>query len=163
MNRNATPLNVLTSLPVRWSIALAYTVVATILLVQSSLQPIIGPPAPTGPLTLERELLLTVAHFVTFLLLVVVWWWAARALLPAPRALFVAVGFALIFGIITEIAQTAMVDRQASLYDLAVNWTATIATATFISERSRRRDRSASETAIVENAGRVTSNVRLPR
>ncbi|MFO7320758.1 MAG: hypothetical protein DIU68_003435 [Chloroflexota bacterium] len=163
VNDSKSPLALLTSLPIRWSVALAYTVFVTILLVQSSTQPLVGPPAPPGPPDLQRELLLTLGHVVTFSLLVIIWWWAGKALLPAPRALFVAVGFALVFGLITELAQTAMVDRQASLFDLAVNWTTTIATATLISERWRKRMALTGQRTVVENSRRVTSDVRLPR
>lgn len=123
---------------VRVLLALAWTLLVTVMLVQSSGKPVIGPPAPPGAPDLRREIELTLGHVVVFFSLVVLWWWAVLALLPAPRALFVAVGFALIFGLITELAQTAVADRQASLFDIAVNWTVTIATAAWISARWRK-------------------------
>lgn len=130
-------LGILKSTPVRWSLALSYTLLVTVMLVQSSGQPIVGPPAPPGPPSLLREIELTLGHVAAFSGLVVLWWWAMQAILPPPRALFVAVGFAVIFGFLSEIAQTLVSDRQASLFDLAVNWTTTVFTAAFILEKWR--------------------------
>lgn len=132
-------LGIARSTPARWLYALAYTLLVTVLLVQSSSQPIIGPAAPPDPPDLERELMLTLGHVVSFSGLVVLWWWAILALLPPPRALFVSVGFAIVFGLLTEMAQTLVGDRQASLFDLAVNWTSTVFVATVILERVRER------------------------
>jgi VanZ family protein len=123
----------------RLLLAAGWTLLVTVMLVQSSSQPIVGAPAPPGKPDLWREIELTSGHVVVFALLVLLWWWALSAKLPPPRALFVAVGFALIFGTITELAQTALSDRQASFFDMAVNWTVTIMTATFLSERWRVR------------------------
>lgn len=132
-------LGFLKSTPARWCYALAYTALVTVMLVQSSSQPIVGPPAPPGPPDLLRELELTMGHIVAFAGLVVLLWWALVALLPTPRALFVAVSFAIIFGLMTEVAQTLVADRQASLFDLAVNWTVTVFVSTYILEKWRSR------------------------
>ena len=70
--------------------------------------------------------------------LVMLWWWALSTSLAEPRALFVAVGFALIFGVMTEVAQSAVPDREVSLFDLAVNWSVTIIAAVLISSRWRK-------------------------
>lgn len=127
------------SLPVRWLIALVYTLLVTILLVQSSSQPLIGPPAPAGAPDLKREIELTLGHVGAFSGLVVLWWWALAAILPTPRALFVTVVFAILCGLLTEMAQTLVADRQPSLFDLAVNWTVVVFVASFILERWRSR------------------------
>lgn len=124
-------------LTARVGLALAWTILVTVMLVQSSGKPYVGPPAPPGEPDLWREIQLTSGHVVVFVVLVVLWWWALSSKLPQPRALFVAVGFALIFGCISEIAQTAVGDRQASFFDMAVNWSVTIMTATVISTRWR--------------------------
>jgi VanZ family protein len=123
---------------VRYALAFAWTLLVTVMLVQSSSQPVVGPPAPPGAPDLTREIELTIGHIITFFVLVVLWWWALEPRLKGPRALFVAVGFALIFGVITELAQSIVPDREASLFDLAVNWTVTIAAATLISARWRK-------------------------
>ena len=134
-------LGILDSLILRWILALGFTLLATILLLQPSGNPVIGPAAPPGTPDLWREIQLTVGHVVVFFALVVLWWWTLRMSLPSPRALFVAVGFALLFGLLTEIAQTLVADRQASLFDMAVNWTVTIGTAVAIAERGRKQQR----------------------
>lgn len=112
----------------RWTVALVYTLFVTVLLVQSSSQPVVGPPAPPGAPDLRREIELIAGHVVVFAVLVVVWWWALSAILPVTRAMFVTLGFALIYGVITELAQVAVADREPSLFDVAVNWTVTVAT-----------------------------------
>lgn len=127
----------LTGFPARLALAVGWTLLVTITLVQSSANPVVGPAAPPGHPDLWREIQLTSEHVVVFGALVWLWWWAFSARLAPPRALFVAVGFALIFGALTELAQTALSDRQASFFDMAVNWTTTIMTATFISARWR--------------------------
>jgi hypothetical protein len=83
---------------VRRGLALCFTVLTTVLLVQSSSHPIVGPPAPPGAPDLKREIVLTIGHIVAFASLVVLWWSALLPDLPSRRALFVAVGFALIYG-----------------------------------------------------------------
>ena len=132
-------LGIFKSTPARWLLALAYTLFVTVMLVQSSSQPLVGPPAPPGAPDFWREIELTLGHVCAFAGLVVLLWWALLALLPTPRALFVTVAFAVIFGVMTELAQTLVADRQASLFDLAVNWTVTVFVASFILERWRAR------------------------
>lgn len=94
--------------------ALAWTALVTLVLVQSSSQPVVGPAAPPGPPTLEREILLTSGHAVAFSILTFLWWWALYALTPA-------VLISLTVGIATEWAQTLVPDRSASLFDIATN------------------------------------------
>ena len=122
----------------RRAVALGFTLLTTVMLVQSSSHPIVGPPAPPGAPDLKREIELTIGHVVVFTSLVGLWWWAFLPDLPSRRALFVAVGFALIYGVITELAQTAVPDREVSLYDVVMNWCSTALAATFIIHRQRR-------------------------
>jgi VanZ family protein len=121
----------------RRTLALSFTLLTTVLLVQSSSKPILGPPAPSGHPDLMREIELTFGHIVAFGTLVSLWWWALVPNLPSQRALFVAVGFALIYGVITELAQSAVPDREVSLFDVAVNWCTTALTAVTIVQRQR--------------------------
>jgi VanZ family protein len=131
-------LGPLRSQPFRLCLAFAWTILLTVLLTQSSGHPVVGPPAPPGAPNLLREIELTCGHIVGFFGLVMLWWWALSLSLAEPRALFVAVGFALIFGVMTEVAQSAVPDREVSLFDLAVNWSVTIIAAVFISSRWRK-------------------------
>jgi VanZ family protein len=119
----------------RRGLALSFTLLATIVLVQSSSHPVVGPPAPPGDPDLKREIELTIGHIATFSTLVSLWWWALLPDFPSRRALFVAVGFALIYGVITELAQTFVPDREVSFYDIAVNWVTTVLAAIVILRR----------------------------
>src|SRR5687767_13665029 len=96
-------LGIFKSPAARWALAIVYTLLVTVLLVQSSSQPIVGPPAPPGMPDLKREIELTLAHIVVFSALVVVWWWALLTVLPTHRAIFVTLTFVLAFGVITEV------------------------------------------------------------
>jgi VanZ family protein len=120
---------------IRQGIALAYTTLLTVVLLQSSSQPYIGPAAPPGPPDPARELLLTTGHIIGFALLVVLWWWT---LAPSSRALLLAVLIALLLGTLTEVLQNLVPDRSASLFDLATNYVVTLAAAWFIHHHQAR-------------------------
>lgn len=124
----------------RLAVALGFTLLTTIILVQSSSQPMMGPPAPPGKPTLEREILLTLAHIAAFMLLVTLWYYALLPVLPFQRALFVAVAFTLIYGVLTELAQSFVPDRQVSLFDIAVNWSSAAMTGWWIARGEGARD-----------------------
>lgn len=113
----------------RQGIALAYTALLLLFLLQSSSQPVVGPAAPPGEPDLGREILLTFGHVLGFSLLVLLWWSAFDLTLPSGRAILLAVIIALVLGLMTELLQTLVPDRGASLFDLAVNWLVTLATA----------------------------------
>lgn len=90
----------------------------TVTLLQSSARPVVGPPAPPGHPDAARELFLTAGHVVAFAVLTALLWWALR---PARHALLVAVVFCAIYGAATELLQTLVPDRGASLDDFAVD------------------------------------------
>jgi VanZ family protein len=125
--------------PLTWQIAaLVYTALLTLLLLQSSSQPIVGPAAPPGPPDLGREILLTSGHIVGFALLVLVWWWALSITSNFSRALVLTVVISLTLGIVTELLQNFVPDRSSSLFDLAVNTVVTLVTATIIYKHGSR-------------------------
>jgi VanZ family protein len=111
---------------VRQIIALAYATLLTVMLLQSSSHPYVGPAAPPGAPDPGREVLLTSGHIIGFSLLVLLWWWA---LMPAPRALVAAVLIGLLLGTLTEILQNLVPDRSASLFDLVTNYVVTLGAA----------------------------------
>jgi VanZ family protein len=117
---------------IRSSAALAYTALLTLLLVQSSGHPVVGPAAPLGKPSPARELLLTSGHIIGFSLLVVIWWWTLRRTWGEHRALLVSLAISFILGVITEIAQTLVPDRSSSWDDLAVNVLVSLAAALLI-------------------------------
>lgn len=124
----------------RGLIALAYTAFMTLVLLQSSGQPVVGPPAPPGPPTLEREILLTVGHLVAFSLLTVLWTWTFYPRLSLKRALLLAVLIGFGLGFVTEIAQTLVPDRSASGFDMLVNAVSVLAVALFFYRRETSAD-----------------------
>jgi VanZ family protein len=109
--------------------ALAWTALVLLLLLQSSSQPILGPPAPPGDPPLEREILLFIGHLVAFSVMTWLWFRALRLNLPPRRALIGAVLIALTLGTLTELAQATLPDRSASCFDLATNWAVTLLSA----------------------------------
>jgi VanZ family protein len=115
-------------------VALAYTALLTVMLLQSSSHPYVGPPAPPGDPDPVREILLTSGHIVGFTLLVLVWWAALR---PSPRALLIAIVIGLTLGTVTELLQSLVPDRSASLFDLVTNYVVTFGAAWVIRLRSR--------------------------
>lgn len=114
---------------IRQIITLAYTTLLTVMLLQSSSHPYVGPAAPPGAPDPGRELLLTSGHIIGFALLVFLWWWTFS---PSARALHLAVLIALLLGTLTEILQNLVPDRSASLFDLATNYIVTLIAAWFI-------------------------------
>lgn len=132
MKSDSLPDKMLHDSVLRWLVALAWTVLVTVLLVQSSSEPVVGPAAPPGDPTLGRELMLVAGHVVAFSVLTALWWWAAQTMMPASRALFVAVVVAMVVGGLTEVAQMAVSDRSASLLDLGVNWVVAAVTARYL-------------------------------
>ena len=123
----------------RYIPALIYTVFITVLLLQPSGQPVIGQPAPPGPPSLRREILLTFGHFGVFAGLVSVWWWALLSTQSFERALRSAVIFGLVFGIVSELAQTFSINRSVSAIDAGANIAAVLLVAWVLSAYRNHR------------------------
>lgn len=111
---------------IRWIIFLAALAVTTLVLVQPSAEPVVGPAAPPGEPTPARELLLTMGHVVAFTVLTTLACWTFNAHMAFRPALLLAIGFCVVYGLLTELAQTLVPDRNASLWDIAVNTTVTL-------------------------------------
>jgi VanZ family protein len=99
-------------------VAISYIVLLTLVLLQSSARPILGPSAPPE-FNLGWEVLMTTAHLTGFGLLVLIIWSAMTTVTSTNRALVVAFLFACSLGLVTELLQTLVPDRGASLFDLA--------------------------------------------
>lgn len=104
----------------RLIMALAWTLLMLVTLLQSSAQPIVGQPAPQE-WRLDHEAFLTVAHLVSFGGFTLLWAWTFSAQRTLSQALLWAVGAALLFSLLTESLQTLVPDRGFSLWDLAMN------------------------------------------
>jgi VanZ family protein len=97
---------------------IAWMILITVTLLQSSGRPVVGPPAPPGPPSQSRELFLTTGHVVAFSIMLLLLSWALKL---APRALFVSWIICCLFGGLTELLQGLVPDRSASLDDFAVD------------------------------------------
>lgn len=118
----------------RWVIAIVYTALLTLLLLQSSAQPVVGPVAPKDQ-NLLWEILLTLGHIIGFGLLVILVWSALLTAAPFRRALITAVIFSCALGLVTEVLQSLVPDRSVSLFDLAVNWMVSMGVGRYIHMR----------------------------
>ena len=118
-------------------IALAYTALLTLVLIQSSAQPVVGPVAPRE-FNLAWEIFLTIGHLVGFSLLVLLIWSALTTVAPSTRSLIVAVVFACLLGLITEILQSFVPDRSSSLFDLACDWGVAFAVVYVVHRQTRK-------------------------
>lgn len=120
--------HVIESRLIRYGAAILWATLATIALLQSSTQPVLGPPAPAEPPDLFREIVLTSLHVLTFMIFSALWWWAFVATLPSRRAVILTAIIAISLGTITEYAQIYVPDRSATLTDLAANYIAVLMT-----------------------------------
>ena len=75
----------------------AWMVLLSVLLLQSSGKPVVGAPAPPGPPSDSRELFLTCGHIGGFGIMLVLLWWALQ---PARRALIVAFITCCVYGLL---------------------------------------------------------------
>ncbi|MBI1279574.1 MAG: hypothetical protein GC179_15715 [Anaerolineaceae bacterium] len=98
--------------------AVGYIALLTLVLLQSSAHPVVGPSAPPE-FNLGWEILMTTAHLTGFGLLVVFIWSAMTTVTSSHRALITAFIFACLLGLITELLQSLVPDRGSSLFDLA--------------------------------------------
>ena len=120
----------------RIALVLAYTALLTLVLIQSSANPVIGPVAPRE-YNLAWDIFLTIGHLVGFSLLVFLIWSALATVASPTRSLIVAVIFTCLLGLITEILQSIVPDRSASLFDLACDWGVALTVAYTIHRQSK--------------------------
>lgn len=111
----------------------------TLVLLQSSSQPMIGPAAPPGQPSLARELLLTTGHIVSFAFLTVTWMWTLAPAVSFKRRFIMTLIIAFSLGLMTELAQTYVPDRGASIEDLLTNWFSTLGTLWYLRRKQGQR------------------------
>jgi len=111
----------ITSPWLRGGVALAYTAILTVYLLQPHTSPVIAKPSIPGQPALSREILRTFGHFVTFGGLTLVWASALSAVWPFRRALVVTVTVMVIFSAASEWAQSFVRERSASVEDFTAD------------------------------------------
>lgn len=95
-----------------------WMVLVTVTLLQSSAHPVVGPPAIPGQPDPTREIILFLGHVIAFSVMAALLWWALH---PARHALAAALVFCVVYGGATELLQSLVPDRGASLEDFAVD------------------------------------------
>ena len=107
--------------PFRLVIALCWSALLTLLLLQGEADPLIDLGIPRGDNTLARELGFSTLHLLAFGVTSACWYWALNRAAEQRQALLAACAIAIALGITTEILQTYTLDRHASWLDLAAN------------------------------------------
>lgn len=123
--------------PIRWIMVIVWTIFISILLVQPERQPLIDTGIPPGPNTLEREIVFTTAHFISFGITCALWFWAWFGHLNLPKSLLLGIVFAIMIGSITEYLQMYSPDRHPSWIDFFANCTGVLIMAFFIWRKQR--------------------------
>lgn len=113
-------LGTLQSPPARWSLAIGWTLLLTVLLLQPEADPLIDLGLPGGQ-SLWREILFSALHLLAFALTCVLWFWTLRSALPTRTSLFAAATIAVALGISTEALQSLTLDRHSSAIDFLAN------------------------------------------
>ncbi len=107
--------------PVRWLLAILWSLLLTLFLLQPEADPLIDLGLPRGDSTVQRELFFSALHLLAFALTCMMWFWALRGALNPRSSLMAAIFIAIALGIVTEALQTLTLDRHASLIDLIAN------------------------------------------
>ena len=107
--------------PLRLTVALAWSLLLTLLLLQGEADPVIDLGIPRGENTLAREAIFATVHLLAFGATCLFWFWALPRRLRPGKSLIAACLISTAIGIATEFLQTYTLDRHASWIDLAAN------------------------------------------
>ena len=121
--------------PARWTLAIGWTLLLTLFLLQPEADPLIDLGLPRGESTLQRELFFSALHLLAFAMTCFIWFWAIHRALNPRRSLLTAVLIAIALGIVTEALQTLTLDRHASPIDLIANIAGALIAARLILQR----------------------------
>ena len=123
------------ALILRGSLAIAWTALLCLLLLQPEADPLLDLGIPDGENTLTRELAFAAVHVAAFAMTCALWAWALVARFDMRGSVVAAVCISLALGIFTEVAQGFTLDRHASWLDLGANIAGTLVAARLISNR----------------------------
>ncbi len=107
--------------PLRLTLAIGWSLLLSVLLLQTEAEPVIDLGIPRGENTLARELIFSAAHLLAFGGTCICWFWALPQTLGTGKILLVACAITIVLGVVTELLQTFTLDRHASWLDLAAN------------------------------------------
>lgn len=105
----------------RWVLTLLWTAYFFVLLVQPQGQPIINTGLPPGPPSLQREILFTSLHILTFAFTTLLWIWAWLTQVEWRRALFISALMIMTLGVSTELWQATVPGRSTQIWDMSAN------------------------------------------
>ena len=125
------------TLLLRGGLALAWTALLCLLLLQPEADPLLDLGIPEGDNTLARELAFSAVHLVAFAVTCAVWQWALSSKLELRRGLVAAVLISLALGCATEFAQSLTPDRHFSWLDLGANAAGALLAARVIWQRRK--------------------------
>jgi VanZ family protein len=114
-------LTLVDSSPVRFGVALGYTLFVTIILVQPTRQPVIDLHLAQETPSLMSQLWFGVGHMLLFAAMTLLWAFSFSQRLPLRAALTIAFCIALLMGVGTEIGQLIVSSRDPSIFDLAMD------------------------------------------
>jgi VanZ family protein len=114
-------INFISNLYIRWAMALGWTILLIILLVQPAEQPLVNTGIPPAPPSIERELAFTIGHIFTFTLLAGTWYWALIQHTSYTRAMWILAFVILLLGGVTEWAQGFVANRNSGWGDFFAN------------------------------------------
>ncbi len=123
---------VLRSAPIRLTVAISWSLLLSVLLLQAEADPVIDLGIPQGENTLARELAFSTLHLLAFGGTCICWFWALPRKWRPRTNLIAACLITIALGIATEFMQTFTPDRHASWIDLVANISGTVLAARLI-------------------------------
>ena len=106
------------SSPLRFGVALGYTLFVVIILVQPTHQPVIDLHLSQETPSLMNQLWFGVGHMLLFAVMVLLWAFSFYQRLPLQAAVTLAFCVGLLLGVGTEIGQLIVSARDPSIFDL---------------------------------------------
>ncbi len=116
----------------RWFLAIAWSSLLALLLLQGEAEPVLDLGIPRGENTPVRELIFSTLHLLGFALTCVLWFWALKVKFKPKTGLLLACAIAIALGASTEILQSYTPDRHASWLDLIANFSGSLIAARLI-------------------------------
>ena len=118
-----------------WGIAISWSALLTLFLLQPEADPVIDLGLPKGESSLAREFFFSAAHLIAFGITCFWWFWALQRNCRVRTSLAAACLLAILLGGVTEILQGYTLDRHASWLDLVANFSGTMLAARLIWRR----------------------------